>query len=453
MTDKDIAQILAQKIGEAGGTAYFAGGFVRDSLMGTDNKDIDIEVHGVEPGRLKEIISTVGECTQYGESFGVFGIKGRNIDIALPRTESVTGCGHRDFDISVNPFLGTYKACIRRDFTINAMLQNILTGEIIDYFGGRGDMKNGVLRRVNEKSFPEDPLRVLRAAQFAARFEFEIEPGTMALCRSIDISSVSKERVEAELKKALLKADKPSIFFKTLRSMDKLDVFFDELKALIGVPQNIKYHKEGDVWTHTMMVTDEAAKLRDKVFEPYYFMLSAVCHDLGKAAATEIKDGVAHSFGHEKYSAVISETFLKRFSNEKALIKYVKNMAFYHMKPNVLAAAKSAVKSTNKMFDSAVSPHDLIYLAKADGLGKLPQSCDETSTKFLFERLEVYREYMARPFVQGRDLIEAGQKPGKDFSEVLSYAHKLRLAGVEKQAALKQTLSYAKSLEKSKTDK
>ena len=422
------------------------GGYVRDKLMGRECKDIDIEVHGIPASVLESILDSLGKRMEIGESFGIYGIKGSRLDIALPRSETATGRGHRDFDITADPFIGTEKAAKRRDFTINALMENILTGEITDHFGGVNDIENKIIRHVNEKTFPEDPLRVLRAAQFAARFDFCIAEETMEICRNIDISTLSKERIEAELMKALLKADRPSVFFEVLREMNQLSVWFPETESLIGVPQNSRYHMEGDVWNHTMMVLDEAAKLREKVSYPYGFMMSALVHDFGKSVSTSEKNGVIHSYDHETKGIPLIREFLKRITGEKKLVRYVLNMAELHMKPNILAAAEASVKSTNKMFDRSVSPVDLIYLAIADDRGRKKLAEDNDHGKFLFERLEEFNRTMAKPYVTGKDLIDSGLVPDKNFSEILSYAHKLRLAGIDKESALRQTVAYGKKI-------
>ncbi|MBO5514346.1 MAG: CCA tRNA nucleotidyltransferase, partial [Mogibacterium sp.] len=284
MTD-NIAERIAEYVNEAGGRTFYVGGFVRDRLMEArgimpadcdatdheatgvivsedhnmsgreaesgdatdrevaggivtaDGSDVDIEVHGIEPAELFSILSRVGEPLSFGKSFGVYSLKGENIDIAMPRTERAIGSGHRDFEVEVDPYIGTLKAAKRRDFTINALMQDVLTGEIIDHFGGLKDMEDRIIRHVDDDSFGEDPLRVLRAAQFAARFEFGIAEETVEICRTIDLSTLSRERIEGEMKKALLTADKPSIFFESLRKMDQLDVWFPELKQLIGLIQ------------------------------------------------------------------------------------------------------------------------------------------------------------------------------------------------------------------------
>ena len=374
LDDLKMAREVARLVAEKGGRAFYVGGFVRDALIGKENKDVDIEVHGISPSALEDILDSLGERMVMGESFGIFGLKGYSLDIAMPRKEEVRGQGHKDFDIFVDPFIGTEAAARRRDFTFNALMQDVLTGEILDHFGGAEDLKTGVLRHVNDQSFAEDPLRVLRAAQFAARFGFRVAEDTVALCRRMELRHLPRERIEGELKKALLKAEKPSIFFEVLREMDQLDHWFPEVKALIGVEQNPVFHSEGDVWTHTMMVLDQAAKLRHRIAEPYWFMLSALTHDFGKAACTEAKDGVLHAYQHELLGLPLAETFLRRLTWEAKLIEYVLNMTQYHMKPNTVANAGSAKKVTTRMYDKSVDPEGLLCLALADDRGRITQA-------------------------------------------------------------------------------
>ena len=361
-----VAEKIAMAVRDAGGRTFYVGGFVRDKLLGIDNKDVDIEVHGIEPDVLYHILEKVGEPITYGKSFGVFALRKEDLDIAMPRRERAFGTGHRDFEIDVDPYIGTEGAARRRDFTINSIMEDVLTGEIVDHFGGREDIANKVIRHIDPETFIEDPLRVLRGAQFAARFNFTIAPDTIELCRGIDLSALSKERVEEELKKALLKADRPSIFFEELRKMDQLHTWFTELEPLIGLEQDPIYHPEGDVWIHTMEVLDRAAAFRDKVSDPYRFMLLALTHDLGKIVTTSEKGGRIHAYEHETKGLPLVENFIKRLTNERDVIAYVKNMVPLHMRPNISAYSKPGVKSTNRMFDEAAASEDLIWFAAAD---------------------------------------------------------------------------------------
>jgi len=448
--DRQMARAIAEQVHRQSGSTYYVGGFVRDALIQKENKDVDIEIHGISPKALEAILDSLGQRLTMGESFGIYGLRGYSLDIAMPRREDTRGQGHADFDSFVDPFVGTEAACRRRDLTFNALLQDVLTGEIVDHFGGVEDLKQGIIRHVDEKTFAEDPLRVLRAAQFAARFDFRIAPETVDLCRKLDLSGISWERIEGEIRKALLKAKRPSVFFTCLREMDQLDTWFPEVKALIGVEQNPRFHAEGDVWNHTMLVLDEAAKLRSQVKDPYWFMLSALTHDFGKAVTTEFTKGAFHAYHHEEAGIPLAKQFLRRFTKETKLIEYVLNMTQFHMKPNTAANVGSAVKVTNRIFDQAVDPDALICIALADDRGRITEKETGGTQAYLEQRLGVYREYMSRPYVMGRDLIEAGLQPGKEFTQILAYAHKLRLAGVPKEHAMKQTLSYARQLEKEK---
>lgn len=443
MDDLQLVRKVAEKVAECGGTAYFVGGYVRDKLLGKLNKDIDVEVYGIEPCVLENILSCFGEVVKCGVSFGVYNVKGYAIDFAFPRVERKVGVKHTDFEVSVAPYLSTEQASKRRDFTINAIMQNVLTGEIIDHWNGIADLKLGVIRHIDDNTFKEDVLRVFRAAQFAARFNFTIDAATGVLCSKLDLSVLSKERVFAEMCKALLKAEKPYLFFEWLKYIGQLDVWFPELDALIDAEQNKLYHQEGDVWRHTMLVLNAAAKRRDVVKNPLGFMLAALCHDMGKPYAKSVGvDGIVHTYGHEEVGVPIAERFLKRLTTDKKLIKYVLNMVALHMKPNIKAESKSKIKSTNKMFDQSVAPMDLILLAECDCEGKLPISGN--NTVWLKERLDIYNAMMKKPYVMGRDLVDAGLEPCEMFTEVLAYAHKLRLAGVSKEHALSQVLWYAR---------
>ena len=440
--NREMARRIAVKVVQQGGRVYYVGGFVRDRLLGRENKDVDIEVHGVTPEVLEGILNSLGEATEMGASFGVYGLRHFDLDIAMPRKEQATGRGHRDFSVFVDPFLGTEKAAQRRDFTINALMEDVLTGEVVDHFGGQDDLKRGIVRHVNDASFAEDPLRVLRAAQFAARFGFSVAEETVSLCAGMDLTTLASERIYGELEKALLKAPRPSVFFGALREMGQLNHWFPEVEALIGIPQEPRFHPEGDVWNHTMLVLDQAAKLRDQAKEPEAFLLSALCHDFGKKDALQNDHGRIRALGHEEAGIPLAEAFLSRITSEKRLHKYVANMVLLHMRPNSMAAQRSTQKSFCHLFDESVCPEDLLLLAKADALGRGSVQDYAPTDGYLQEKYIRYQEIMARPYVQGADLVAAGFEPGKDFGPALAYAHKLRLAGITKEKALRQTAAY-----------
>ena len=252
----DLAASIIGAIRDAGGRALVVGGWVRDRLMGRTSKDIDIEVYGLPADSLRAVLATFGPVNAVGESFTVY--KVADIDVALPRRESKVGRGHKGFEVHGDPTLSPREAARRRDFTINAIAWDPLTDEYLDPFDGRGDIERRTLRAVDPSTFGEDSLRVLRAIQFAARFEFELDEATADLCRSLALDDLPAERIWGEIEKLLLEAPHPSRGFDLALSLGVIDRLFPELKALVGCPQEPEWHPEGDVWIHTLMVIDQA---------------------------------------------------------------------------------------------------------------------------------------------------------------------------------------------------
>lgn len=446
---KDLSVAIAQAVAERGGRVYYVGGFVRDALLGAESKDVDIEVHGMLPDDLCELLAQFGEVKAIGASFGVYNVSGYDLDIALPRTERPNGQGgHKGFEIGVDPFLGIEQAQRRRDFTINALYMDVLTGEVLDCFGGREDLQAGVLRCVDESTFADDPLRVLRAAQFAARFNMRIDADTIAICSKIDLSSLASERIAEEVKKALMKSSTPSVFFRALREMGQLDEWFPQVEALIGVEQNPLFHAEGDVFEHTMMVLDVAASLRDDAFHPYDFMVAALCHDFGKPMSTfKREDGRTVSYGHETAGIEVARTFVRRVFGERDLAHYVCNMVELHMRPGSLMKQNAGNKAYFRLFDKSVCPHDLVLLTCADSGGRIGEGAVAFDRAALDQKVEQFDELMENPQVTGGDLIAQGVEPGPLLGEVKAFAHKLHLSGVGHDEALTQSLGYWRSLQ------
>ena len=448
LKDKFMAIDIAKLVNKQGGRTFYVGGYVRDEILNKPSKDVDIEVHGITSDELKSILMRLGRLRTQGASFGVYNLEGYDIDISQPRKETATGRGHKDFEVFVDPFIGYEKAAERRDFTINAMMKDVLTGEIVDPFGGYDDCKNSIIRHVNDNTFKEDPLRVLRAAQFASRFGFKISPETKGIMRDMDLSTLSSERVYGEMKKALMKSDKPSIFFETLREVNQLDTWFPELKSMIGCEQNPKWHPEGDVWNHTMNTIDCAVKFRDKVEHPEYYMVSALCHDMGKPISMS-RDGKGniHTYNHDEMGIPIVTNFLERINSDKSLSKYAINMVENHMKPHNCFDNHSEVKDTNVMYDKSICPPDLMMLAVADTASRGFEDFTKEEELYLKERLELYTERMLEPQVGGTDLINLGIKPGPIFSDILEYSHKQHLSGEDKGKVIKSIKSiYCKTI-------
>lgn len=447
---------IAKKVEEAGGTAYFVGGYVRDFILGIPNKDIDIEIHGIEPDALKNILNELGEVQTIGNAFGIYNLKGYDLDIALPRKERCIGTEHKDFEVYVDPYIGTHAAARRRDFTINALMKNVLTGEIIDEFNGLNDLKNHIIRHVDSSTFREDPLRVLRACQFAARFNFKIAPETINLCKSMDLSTLPKERIAGELTKALLKADKPSVFFDSLYECEQTK-WFKEVYALKGVEQDSEHHPEGDVYNHTMSVLDQARDLFptgiDNPDRYLPFMLSALCHDFGKVNTTKENDkGRICALDHEIIGIPIANEFLNRIYNNKSFIKYVDNMIEYHMKAHSCFNNNAKIKTTNLLFDKLLYPKDFIQLIYADSTGHNLDSLDNrqfnmflekamAESEFLIDRYFDYRKRVSEPHIMADDLLKLGLKPSPLFKTILDKAWDMHLKGVKKKYVLKQVVN------------
>ena len=434
---------LAREVKEAGGRALLVGGCVRDRVMGREAKDWDVEVYGVPPARLRELLEKIGRVNVVGEAFTVYKI-GANLDVSLPRRERKAGRGHRGFIIEGDPAMSFEEAARRRDFTINAILQDPLTEEIIDPYGGRACIKQKLLRAVSRETFAEDSLRVLRAAQFAARFEFEIEPETIELCRTIDLTDVARERIWGEMEKLLLRARHPSIGLKWLYELGVVSQLFPEMKALVGVPQDPDWHPEGNVDVHTLLVVDRARELVDDLPYPKQVtvMLAALCHDFGKPATTEFIEGRWRSRGHEEAGVAPTESFLERL-NLHTLDGYdvrsqVVALVRDHLKPGELYRLREEVGDGAFRRLARRCELDLLYrVAKADSLGRnadwVPREkwYDAQAQEWFIARateLEI-TERAPAPILMGRHLLEMGLKPSPLMGEITRAVYEMQLDG------------------------
>ena len=449
---------LATTVRDEGGRALLVGGCVRDELMGTQPKDWDVEIYGIEPQRLRELLEPFGPVNVVGEAFTVYKL-GAHLDVSLPRRERKTGRGHRGFFIEGDPEMSFVEAASRRDFTINAILQDPLTGEIIDPCKGRDDLERGIIRAVSPDTFSEDSLRVLRAAQFAARFEFRVEPETASLCRAIDLSDLPSERVWGEMEKLLLRAERPSIGLGWLNALGAVDQLFPEIKALIEVPQDPEWHPEGDVFVHTRLVVDRAHELIADL--PYAkqvtVMLAALAHDFGKPATTEFIDGRLRSRGHEEAGVEPTVSFLDRL-NLHTLDGYdvraqVVALVRDHLKPGEYFKKRAEVGDGAFRRLARKCELDLLYrVAKADSLGRnadwVPreQWYGAEAQEWFSERareLEVESKAPA-PILLGRHLLELGLEPGPRIGEITRAVYEMQLDG--RVGSLEEAKEAAKEL-------
>jgi len=434
---------LSQAIHEAGGRALLVGGCVRDTLMGTRPKDWDLEVYQLDAERLREVLDQFGPVNVVGEAFTVYKL-GQDLDVSIPRRERKSGRGHRAFVIEGDPTLGVVEATRRRDFTINAILQDPLTSEVIDPFAGKQDIERGTIRAVSADTFVQDSLRVLRAAQFASRFEFDIDPGTVQLCQTIDLSDLPPERIWGEFEKLLLQSRRPSVGLEWLRELGVVQNLFPEIQSLIGVPQDAEWHPEGDVFVHTKLVIDRARELVDDLPYPKQVavMLAALAHDFGKPATTEFIDERWRSRGHEEAGVEPTETFLSRI-NVHTIGGYnvrgqVVALVREHLKPGEFYKKREEVgEGAFRRLARRCEPELLYRVAKADSLGRnadwVPrhQWYGAEAQEWFRERareLEV-EQRPPEPLLLGRHLLELGVQPGPVMGEITRAVYEMQLDG------------------------
>ncbi|HEX8475790.1 MAG TPA: HD domain-containing protein [Pyrinomonadaceae bacterium] len=434
---------LAQAVRDAGGRSLLVGGCVRDGLMGWPVKDWDVEVYGLAPERLRRLLDSFGQVNVVGEAFTVYKL-GQDLDVSLPRRERKTGRGHRGFVIEGDPSMEFADAARRRDFTINAILQDPLTDEIIDPFDGRADLQDGILRAVACETFAEDSLRVLRAAQFAARFEFDIEARTVELCRAIDLSDLPPERIWGELEKILLRARRPSVGFHWLDRLGANAQLFPEIEVLKGVPQEADWHPEGDVDVHTWLTLDRARELVDDLDYPRQItvMLAALCHDFGKPATTEFLEGRWRSRGHDEAGVAPTFAFLDRlkiFTLEGYDVRaQTVELVRAHLKPGEFYLKREEIGDGAFRRLARRCELELLYrVARADTLGRnaewVPRErwFDAVPQEWFIARA---RELMVeqRPparLLLGRHLLALGLKPGPLVGRIGDAVYEMQLDG------------------------
>lgn len=422
---------IAETIAAAGGRAILVGGVVRDALLGISSKDYDFEVYGLALDELERALRPLGRVMQVGRAFGVLKVSGIDADIALPRRDNKTGKGHRGFQVDLDPALDFTEAARRRDLTINSIGFDPLSGELLDPHGGQRDLAARRLRATDARQFGEDPLRGLRVAQFAARFEMTADDELVSLCRDLDLSELPGERLYEEFRKLLLKGRRPSL---GLAFLDRSDLvrFFPELSALRGVEQDPRWHPEGDVWQHTLLVVDAAAAERADLGEAdaLALMFAALCHDLGKpTTSTARSDGRITSHAHEAEGIPAAEAFLGRLRAPNDLVTRACGLVRHHMAPVSFvrngAAAKGYRRLARDLGAAGISAELLVRLARADHLGRTTEEARSgefpEGERFLARAQELAVSAQApEDVVKGRHLIARGLKPGREFKELLA---------------------------------
>jgi len=436
---------VEELIRRAGGRTWLVGGCVRDLVLGRQPHDLDLEIFRLPPGRLHALLAEHFSVQFVGRAFGVFKLQGLPIDISIPTrvltsTESVPSLLRQ-----ADPDMDLDEALARRDFTMNAMAWDPDTLELRDPFDGRADLGARVLRHVSDR-FAEDPLRVLRGMQLAARFGLTAAPETIALCRTLTQEGQPSERLWEEWKKLLLQGITPSLGLRFLSDCGWLR-FYPELPALQGCVQDPTWHPEGDVWTHTLHCLDWFAMERTGNQEDDLIVgLGVLCHDFGKPLTTREELGRITSRGHEPEGEAPTRRFLERLTNQEDLINEVIPLVLCHLRPRALYDANASDSAVRRLARQVRRIDRLVRVARADHAGRPPKPFDGfPAGKWLLERARrmAVEAQAPAPIVLGRHLLELGVKPGPEMGRLLDDCYEAQLDGLF--LTLDDGLTYARS--------
>lgn len=448
---------LCEAVRNAGGRAMLVGGSVRDRLLGIESKDFDLEVYGLEPARLRTVLEQIGVVNTVGEHFAVYKLvpfkpqinddsfhtdsepdsvkEGFEIDVSLPRRESKSGKGHRGFVIEGDPTMTFAEAARRRDFTINAILFDPLTNEIADPYGGQQDLACRILKAVAADTFVEDSLRVLRAIQLAARFEMTIDPATISLCRSIELSDLPTERIWGEIEKLVSLADHPSIGLAAALDLGVLERLFPDLQSLVGQPGETVGQDSEDSFTHTRLSMDEAVGLTRDLSKPKRLavMLATLCHDLGDASLNLSE--------RERAAVQATSSILNRLGlygvGGYDVRSQVLALVRTHRSPIEFYACRETIADGVFRRLAQQVEIDLLYrVSKACARGHRSDTATPEQDWFIERARSLGVEHgPPAPLLLGRHLLEAGFEPGPQMGKLLRSVYELQLDGTVRTSA------------------
>ena len=436
---------IEQLVRRAGGRTWLVGGSVRDLVLGQQPRDLDLEVTGVPPGQIHALLTEHFSVQFVGKAFAVFKLQGLPVDLSIPSRTLSDDTSLPGLLRQADPNMPIDEALARRDFTINAMAWDPDTLELRDPFNGRGDLDARILRHASNR-FAEDPLRVLRGMQLAARLELTVAPETVALCQTLSQEGQPSERLWEEWKKLLLQGRKPSLGLQFLRHCGWLR-FYPELASLEGCPQDPIWHPEGDVWIHTLHCLDWfAAERTGDEPDDLAVGLGVLCHDFGKPVTTKEEYGHVSSRGHESEGTGPTQRFLERLTNQHSLIDEVVPLVLCHLRPRALHDANASDSAVRRLARQVQRIDRLVRVARADHAGRPPKQFDGfPAGEWLLARarqLEVDRQTPS-PIIMGRHLLELGIQPGPDMGRLLNDCHEAQLDG--EFGTLEDGLIYAKS--------
>jgi tRNA nucleotidyltransferase (CCA-adding enzyme) len=412
------------------------GGCVRDPLIDPQisSKDIDIEVYGCSDfDALSTALESVGEVDEVGKSFGVLKVTvgNQDLDVSLPRRDSKVGEGHKGFDVQPDADLSEVEASGRRDFTINSLMWDPETEEVVDCWGGLEDLEAGVLRHTTD-AFSEDPLRVLRGVQFAARFGFRLAPETAELCRGLagSFAELPTERVWGEIEKIGSKGVHITAGLATLRQSG-WDHHFPQITATYGVEQDPHWHPEGDVAIHTGLSADAAAVLADQAGltgeDRFVIVMGTLVHDFGKPDHTQHvthPDGSVKitSHGHAAGGVQPAADFLSSVGCPRHLVERITPIVREHM----CTASSDPTPAAARRLARRLVPATLTEWALvvgADHAGRGPASGPNPADAWMaLARKSGVTERPAKGLLTGDHLIAAGMAPGPEFRPILASA-------------------------------
>lgn len=405
---------IAKTLNEAGFVCFIAGGFVRDSILGRESKDIDLVTNAI-PEQIEELFE---RTIPLGRSFGVITVQMNNeqFEVATLRKDSVKSDGRRPESVEFTADL--FADASRRDFTINAMFMNPLTGEIIDLVGGKDDLLNHRLRTVGNarERFQEDHLRMLRAIRFGVTHNLAVNDNLLIVIRdNADlIIKISAERVREELMK-ILAHPSASLGIRMMHWTGILDLILPEVSALNGVEQPAIFHPEGDVFSHTMIALGSGKTAIER--------LAILLHDIGKPATAKFnpEKGRIQFLGHDMVGAELAEKVMQRLRFSNAEIAEVTFAVRNHMKMHNLADMRRFKQLTLVHREHFKT---LKAVAIADVRGTLS---DPTELIRLISELEAVE--LPPRILRGDDLIAIGATPGKRFGKILDKVRQQQLQG------------------------
>ncbi len=381
-------ELIFNKLNKYNIKPIIIGGYVRDYFLNISSKDIDIELYGVESFKqLEEILIEFGDVNNVGKSFGVckLSFKEHEIDFTQPRIDNKISSGHTGFDVNINKDLDFKTATTRRDFTINAIGYSVIEKKILDPFNGLADIKNKTLKAVDIKTFSQDPLRVLRAISFSSRLNFTMDNELFLLCLDMCnnniLTQLPKERIFGEIKKILLKSQKPSLGFKLIKELDALK-FFSPLNAITS-----------DNYFQTLEALDKITKYKTKDNKTnILLMLAILCYKLNIEQTKE---------------------FILNLTNEKKLLENILRLKENKFKNNYTDS--ELFRLANKVnIEYFLIYNKTIHNSLSDNLFK--------KIKIRAKELNILNKKIS-PLLEGKDILIYGIEPSKIYSNILNMAY------------------------------